>query len=156
MALTPTWSETAYFADYVLPLGLASERHALMSQETHSGKWLSFRQPVLREAARRRGEEIHHTYETNPGEVWEDDEFFIELSWRIDPDGSLGIRHHFESPYEPDEKLTVDEYYRWIFENAVPGLPEKAAEEGLTPSTTCESTRPSRSRRKSTSATCVS
>ncbi|MFB3133589.1 MAG: molybdopterin dinucleotide binding domain-containing protein, partial [Rhodothermales bacterium] len=25
------------------------------------------------------------------------------------------------------------EYYQWIFENSVPGLPEKAAEEGLTP-----------------------
>jgi anaerobic selenocysteine-containing dehydrogenase len=133
VALTPTWNETAYFADYVLPLGHGPERHDLMSQETHSGTWLSFRQPVLREAARRRGEEVRYTYETNPGEVWEDDEFWIELSWRIDPDGSLGIREHFESPYRPGEKLTVEEYYRWIFENAVPGLPEKAAEEGLTP-----------------------
>ena len=33
----------------------------------------------------------------------------------------------------PGEKITVDEYYRWIFENSVPGLPEKAAAEGLTP-----------------------
>lgn len=133
VALTPTWSETAYFADYVLPLGHGPERHDLMSQETHAGVWLSFRQPVLREAARRRGEEVERTYETNPGEVWEDDEFWIELSWRIDPDGEMGIRRHFESPYRPGEKLTVDEYYRWIFENAVPGLAEKAAEEGLTP-----------------------
>jgi len=30
--LTPTWSETAWFADYVLPMGHASERHDLMSQ----------------------------------------------------------------------------------------------------------------------------
>ena len=64
-----------------------------------------------------------YTYETNPGQVWEEDEFWIELSWRIDPDGALGIRKYFESPYRPGEKLTVDEYYRWIFENAVPGLP---------------------------------
>ena len=133
VALTPTWNETAYFADYVLPLGHGPERHDLMSQETHSGAWLSFRQPVLREAARRRGEEVRYTYETNPGEVWEDDEFWIELSWNIDPDGEMGIRRHFESPYAPGEKLTVDEYYRWIFENAVPGLPEKAAGEGLSP-----------------------
>jgi hypothetical protein len=27
----------------------------------------------------------------------------------------------------------VDEYYQWIFENSVPGLPEAAAKEGLTP-----------------------
>ena len=54
--------------------------------------------------------------------MWEEDEFWIELSWRIDPDGSLGIRKYFESPYEPGENMTVDEYYRWIFENSVPGL----------------------------------
>ncbi len=29
--------------------------------------------------------------------------------------------------------MTVDEYYRWVFENSVPGLPEAAAEQGLTP-----------------------
>jgi anaerobic selenocysteine-containing dehydrogenase len=65
--------------------------------------------------------------------VWEEDEFWIELSWRIDPDGSLGIRKYFESPYRAGEKLTVDDYYRWIFENSVPGLPEAAAKLSLTP-----------------------
>ena len=98
-ALTPTWSETASFADYVLPMGMASERHDIQSQETHAGKWVSFRQPVLRAARERMGETFQYTYETNPGEVWEEDEFWIELSWRIDPDGALGIRKHFESPY---------------------------------------------------------
>ena len=132
-ALTPTWSETAIFADYVLPMGLAPERHDLQSQETHSGVWLSFRQPVMREFLRRQGKEVEFTYQANPGEVWEEDEFWIELSWRIDPDGSLGIRRHFESPYRHGEKLKVEEYYRWIFENAVPGLPPKAAAEGLAP-----------------------
>ena len=90
IALTPTWNETAYFADYVLPMGHASERHDLVSYETHSGKWIGFRQPVLREAARKQGKTVEFTYETNPGEVWEEDEFWIELSWRIDEDGSLG------------------------------------------------------------------
>jgi anaerobic selenocysteine-containing dehydrogenase len=132
-ALTPTWSETAALADYVLPMGLGGERHDIQSQETHSGRWVSFRQPVLRAARERLGEKFRFTYETNPGEVWEEDEFWIELSWRIDPDGALGIRHWFESPYRPNEKLTVEEYYRWIFENAVPGLPEAAAKAGLPP-----------------------
>ncbi len=67
------------------------------------------------------------------GEVWEEDEFWIELSWRIDPDGALGIRKYFESPYRPGEKLTVDEYYSWIFENSVPGLARGGGREGLTP-----------------------
>ncbi len=132
-ALTPTWNETAWFADYVLPMGHGGERHDLMSQETHAGQWIAFRQPVLRVAMDRLGQKVEFTYEANPGEVWEENEFWIELSWRIDPDGDLGIRPHFESPYRPGEKITVEEYYRWIFENSVPGLPEAAAEEGLTP-----------------------
>jgi anaerobic selenocysteine-containing dehydrogenase len=65
--------------------------------------------------------------------VWEENEFWIELSWRIDPDGSLGIRKHFESQRTPGARLTVDEYYAYIFEHSVPGLPERAAAEGLTP-----------------------
>ncbi|UYM07790.1 molybdopterin-dependent oxidoreductase [Solicola gregarius] len=133
VALTPTWSESATFADYVLPMGLATERHDTHSYETHAAKWLGFRQPVRRVAMDKLGLEYTDTRDANPGEVWEENEFWFDLSWRIDPDGSLGIRSYFESPYRPGEKVTVEEYYRWIFENRVPGLPEKAAEQGLTP-----------------------
>jgi len=132
-ALTPVWSETAWFADYVLPVGLGSERHDLASFETHAGSWLGFRQPVQRVLKETLGEPVTDTRDVNPGEVWEENEFWIELSWRIDPDGSLGIRKFFESPEKPGEKLRVDEYYRWIFEHSVPGLPEAAKAEGLTP-----------------------
>jgi anaerobic selenocysteine-containing dehydrogenase len=135
--LTPTWSETAWFADYVLPMGHASERHDLMSQETQAARWIGFRQPILRLALERQGKKFNTTYEAHEaagiGEVWEEDEFWIELSWRIDPDGSLGIRKYFESPYEPGKKMTVNDYYRWIFENSVPGLPAAAAKQNLTP-----------------------
>jgi anaerobic selenocysteine-containing dehydrogenase len=130
--LTPMWSETAWFADYVLPMGLGPERHDTMSFETHASKWITFRQPVRRVAMERAGKKVASTLGVNPGEVWEEDEFWIELSWRIDPDGSLGIRKHFESPYRPGEKLTMDEFFGWTFENGVPGLPEKAKAEGLT------------------------
>ena len=132
-ALTPTWNETAYFADLVLPMGMSSERHDITSYEQYDAQWISFRQPVLRAARERLGETITDTRQVNPGEVWEENEFWIELSWRIDPDGSLGIREYFESRARPGEKLGVDEYYGWMFENSVPGLPEKAAAEGLTP-----------------------
>ncbi len=135
--LTPTWSETAWFADYVLPMGLASERHDLMSQETQAARWIGFRQPVLRVAMEKQGRRFNSTWEAHRaaglGEVWEEDEFWIELSWRIDPDGVLGIRKYFESPSRPGQKLTVDEYYGWIFDRSVPGLPEAAAKEELTP-----------------------
>ncbi len=133
VALTPTWSETAWFADYVLPMGVAAERHDTHSYETHASRWLGFRQPVLRVAAERDGRNVNRTYETNPGEVWEETEFWIDLSWNIDPDGSLGIRKWFESPNDGDRPISVDEYYGWMFENSVPGLPEKAAEKGFTP-----------------------
>ena len=128
IALTPTWNETAFFADYVLPMGHASERHDVNSYATSAGKWVAFRQPVLREYARREGKEVEFTHEINPGEVWEEDEFWIELSWRID-DGTMGIREHFMSPYREGEKITVDEYYQYLFER-VPGLPEAAEKEG--------------------------
>jgi len=131
--LSPVWNETARWADYVLPMGVATERHDLMSQETHAATWIGFRQPVHRVLAERQGRKVEWTWETNPGEVWEEDEFWIALSWRIDPDGSLGIRKHFESPYRPGERVTIEEYYRWIFENSVPGLPQAAAAEGQTP-----------------------
>ena len=133
VALTPTWNESAWFADYVLPMGHGSERHDTHSYEQYDGQWVGFRQPVLRAARDRLGEQVTDTRQVNPGEVWEENEFWIELSWRIDPDGTLGIRRYHESRARPGEKLTVDEYYGWMFENSVPGLPERAAAEGLTP-----------------------
>jgi anaerobic selenocysteine-containing dehydrogenase len=133
VSLSPTWSETAWFADYILPMGLGTERHDTMSQETHAGQWLGFRQPVLRVAREKRGETITATHEANPGEVWEESEFWVALSWKIDPDGTLGIRRFFESPYRTGQPITMDEYYGWMFENSVPGLPEAAAKETLTP-----------------------
>jgi anaerobic selenocysteine-containing dehydrogenase len=133
VALTPTWSETAWYADYVLPMGISAERHDTHSYETHAGRWLGFRQPVLRVAGERDGEVYHRTYDANPGEVWEETEFWIDLSWHVDPDGSLGIRKWFESPNDPTRPVSVDEYYGWMFENSVPGLPDRAAAEGLTP-----------------------
>ncbi|MEZ4241565.1 MAG: molybdopterin-dependent oxidoreductase [Myxococcota bacterium] len=133
VALTPTWNETAAFADYVLPMGLSGERHDLMSQETHAGRWIGFRQPVRRVAMARAGVQVADTREANPGEVWEEAEFWVDLSWRMDADGALGIRQWFESPTRPGQPITQDEYWGWIFDHSVPGLPEAASREGLSP-----------------------
>ena len=137
VALTPTWSETAWFADYVLPMGVAAERHDTASFETHAGRWLGFRQSVFRRYAEIKaggplGPETR-SYEYNPGEVWEENELWIDLSWKIDPDGSLGIRQWFESKERPGEPLTVDEYYGAMFADHVPGLADEAAAAGQTP-----------------------
>jgi anaerobic selenocysteine-containing dehydrogenase len=133
VALTPTWSETAWFADYVLPMGVGVERHDVASYETHAGRWIGFRQPVFRVFAEQEGREISRTHEANPGEVWEENEFWIDLSWQIDPDGDLGIREHFESTERPGEPISLDEYYQHLFTHSVPGLPEAAAAEGCSP-----------------------
>ena len=109
-----------------MPLGHGPERHDVHSYETHDGQWIGFRQPVLRTARQRLGEQVADTRHTNPGEVWEENEFWLELSWRIDPDGSLGIRPFVESETNPGERMTVDEYYEWMFDNSIPGMPETA------------------------------
>lgn len=136
VALTPTWSETSWFADYVLPMGVAAERHDIHSYETHAGRWIGFRQSVFRRYAELKGEELGpdtRSYDYNPGEVWEENEFWIDLSWRIDPDGSMGIRKWFESTEHPGKPITLDEYYGRMFEESVPGLPEAAEVVGQTP-----------------------
>jgi anaerobic selenocysteine-containing dehydrogenase len=133
VALTPTWNETAYFADYILPMGHGSERHDVHSYETHDAQWIGFRQPVLRAARERMGVKVSDTRLVNPGEVWEENEFWLELTWRIDPMGDLGIRQFVESKKHAGERLSVDEYYEYMFEHSVPGLKERASQEGLTP-----------------------
>ncbi|MBO0744603.1 MAG: molybdopterin-dependent oxidoreductase, partial [Candidatus Dormibacteraeota bacterium] len=74
VALTPTWNESAFFADLVLPVGNGAERHDTHSYEQYDGQWVGFRQPVLRAARERLGERITDTRQVNPGEVWEENE----------------------------------------------------------------------------------
>ncbi len=137
VALTPTWSETSWFADYVLPMGVAAERHDIHSYETHAGRWIGFRQNVFRRHAEiQRGTPTPpgaRGYDFNPGEVWEENEFWIDLSWRIDPDGALGIRQWFESDEHPGKPVTIDEYYGRMFAESVPGLADAADAKGQTP-----------------------
>jgi len=141
VALTPTWNETAWFADYVLPMGVGAERHDAVSYETHNGRWVAFRQPVFRryaeiQAERGEGPDVtpeSRTHEFNPGEVWEENEFWIDLSWRIDPDGSMGIRKWFESEERPGEPMGIDEYYETMFRDGLPGLKEAAEAAGEGP-----------------------
>ncbi len=142
VALTPTWNETAFFADYVLPMGHGPERHDLNTYETHGATWIAFRQPVKKAfhlaGGTGSGEPgagsapVRDSRDVNPGQVWEEDEFWLALTWAIDPDGSLGMRKYAESVKQPGTLLTTDEYYAHAFER-VPGLPAAAAREGLDP-----------------------
>ena len=99
VALTPTWSETAWFADYILPMGLGTERHDTMSQETHAGAVA--RLPPA--GAARRAREARRARSTPPtkrirARCGRRASSGSRSAGSIDPDGSLGIRKHFESP----------------------------------------------------------
>jgi anaerobic selenocysteine-containing dehydrogenase len=81
--LSPTWSETNWYCDYVLPTGLAGERHDQQSEPTKPEQWTAFRQPVLRVALEKMGwkPKVEHrgTLEAHIkaglGEIWEENEF---------------------------------------------------------------------------------
>jgi anaerobic selenocysteine-containing dehydrogenase len=126
---SPIWSETNYFMDYVLPVGLAGERHDQHSEPTNVEAWLGFRQPVLRVALEKMGwkpkDPARATLEAHMkaglGEIWEENEFWINLLFHhVDPDGSLGVRKFWESKINPGKPVTVAEYYDAAFS----GLPE--------------------------------
>lgn len=134
VALTPTWDETAWYADYVLPVRLPAEQHGVEFGGTDGERWVALRQPPVSVATERLAAAGRPVAGISAADdVWEEDAVWIELAWRIDPDGALGIRRAYESPYRPGEPITVEERYRHLFETAVPGLPERAAVEALTP-----------------------
>src|SRR5437764_1150117 len=58
------------------------------------------------------------------------DEFSAAAPARGEPRPSGCVLH---ARLQPGQPVTQDEYYGWMFEHSVPGLPEAAAREGLTP-----------------------
>ncbi|WP_428738956.1 molybdopterin-dependent oxidoreductase [Sulfurimonas sp.] len=118
--LSPTWSETNWYCDYVLPTGLAGERNDQQSTPSKPEQRIEFRQSVLRVAAEKMGWkaknparatlEAHMKY--GLGEIWEETEFFANLMvHHVDPDGSLGIRKYWASKNDPSRAVTVPEYF---------------------------------------------
>ncbi len=120
MNLSPTWSETNWFCDYVLPVGLAGERHDQQSEPTKPEQWTAFRQPALRVAMEKMGwkpkDPTQATLEAHMkaglGEIWEENEFFMNMLFKYaDPDGSLNIKKHWASKKDPSRCVTIPEYY---------------------------------------------
>lgn len=138
--LSPTWSETAFYCDYILPMGLAGERFEQASEPTRPDRWAVLRQPVLRIALQKMGwkptDPAKATLEAHKkvglGEIWEESEFFVNLAFAIDPDGSLGIRKYWESKQNPGKPVTMEEYYNAVFAN-LPKLSQVCQEMGITP-----------------------
>jgi len=120
MNLSPTWSETNWYCDYVLPTGLAGERHDQQSEPSKPEKWTAFRQPALRVALEKMGwkpkDPTKATLEAHMkaglGEIWEENEFFMNLLYHYaDPDGSLGVKKYWASKNDPSRPVTISEYY---------------------------------------------
>lgn len=132
---TPMWSETNWFMDYILPVGLSGERHDQHSEPTNTEAWTAFRQPVLRVALEKAGwkpkDPARATLEAHIkaglGEIWEENELWINLIFHVDPDGSLGLRQYWESKENPGKPVTMAEYYNAAFA-VLPGLKKAAVE----------------------------
>jgi len=118
--LSPTWSETNWYCDFILPVGLAGERNDQQSTPSKPEQRIEFRQAVLRVAAEKMGWkakdparatlEAHMKY--GLGEIWEESEFWANIMvHHIDPDGSLGIRKYWASKKDPSRAVTVPEYF---------------------------------------------
>ena len=134
--LSPTWSETNWYCDYVLPVGLAGERHDQHSSPTQPSRWLAFRQPALRVALEKLGwtakQPSRGTLEAHMaaglGEVWEEVEFWATMMVEyVDPDGSLGVRESWASKKDPKRAVTIAEWYDAAFDN-LPNLKKTASE----------------------------
>lgn len=124
--LSPTWSETNWYCDYILPTGLAGERHDEHSEATKPARWLGFRQPVLRVALEKMGwkpkDPTRATLEAHMksglGEVWEEVEFWANIMvYHVDPDGSLGVKQHWASKEDPSRPVTIAEWYQAVFDH---------------------------------------
>ena len=129
--LSPTWSETNWYVDYILPVGLAGERHDQHSEATMPARWTSFRQPVMRVALEKMGWKPNNpnraTLEAHIkaglGEVWEENEFWFDMCVNyIDPDGSLNIKKMWESKRHPGKPVTIAEWYAAAFGDNLPNL----------------------------------
>ena len=126
MNLSPTWSETNWYCDFILPVGLAGERHDQHSSPTQPSRWLAFRQPALRVALEKTGWTPKHpargTLEAHMaaglGEIWEEVEFWANIMTDyVDPDGSLGVRKYWASKEDPTRAVSIAEWYDAAFDN---------------------------------------
>jgi anaerobic selenocysteine-containing dehydrogenase len=133
--LSPVWSETNWYVDYILPVGLAGERHDQHSEATMPARWTSFRQPVMRVALEKAGWKpsnpnratLEAHIKAGLGEVWEENEFWFDMCVNyIDPTGDLGIKKMWESKRNPGKPVTIAEWYDAAFGDNLPNLKSTA------------------------------
>ena len=137
--LSPTWSETNWYVDFILPVGLAGERHDQHSEATYPARWTSFRQPVLRVALEKSGWKpknpnratLEAHIKAGLGEIWEENEFWFDMAVNyIDPKGELSkvgidVKKHWESKVNKGKPVTIAEWYDAAFGDNLPNLKDK-------------------------------
>ena len=141
--LSPVWSETNWYVDYILPVGLAGERHDQHSEATMPARWTSFRQPVMRVALEKAGWKpknparatLEAHIKAGLGEVWEENEFWFDMCVNyIDPKGDIflddaktkTIKSMWESKKTPGTPVTIAEWYDAAFGDNLPNLKKTA------------------------------
>ena len=98
-----------------------------MSQETHAARWIGFRQPVLRVALRAAGQDASsYTWQAHERRA-------AGVGGGRVLDRAVVADRSRRQPRHPQvlrvartgraRRSRIEEYYRWIFENSVPGLP---------------------------------
>ena len=144
--LSPVWSETNWYVDYILPVGLAGERHDQHSEATMPARWTSFRQPVMRVALEKAGWKpknparatLEAHIKAGLGEVWEENEFWFDMCVNyIDPKGDVfldaektkTIKSMWESKKNPGTPVTISEWYDAAFGDNLPNLKKTATED---------------------------
>ena len=123
--LSPTWSETNWYCDFVLPVGLSGERHDEQSEPTKPERWCAFRQPALRVALEKMGWKpknpsrgtLEAHMKAGLGEVWEEVEFWATLfAEYVDPTGKYGVKKYWTSK-KTGKTITIPEFYEAVFSN---------------------------------------
>ena len=107
-------------------MGHSSERYDLISYETHAGMWIAYRQQYfvnMQDVRQGTGVHLPGQSRRSLGRRMNSGSSFHGVS--ILKKANSGVKEHFLSPYREGEKLTIDEYYRFIFESVFLGFPKK-------------------------------
>ena len=115
-------------------IGTGTERHDTMSQETHAGRWLGFvSQSSVSPSRRRVSLSISRTRRI-PARCGKSQSSGSRCPGRSIPTGRLESGRCLRVTIPAGREDHRDQRsYGWIFEHSVPGLPEAAAKESLSP-----------------------
>ena len=115
-------------------MGVGAERHDVASYETHTGRWIGFRQPVFRVFAEQQGRDGRaHVGGRTPARSGRRTSSGSTSRGTSTPTARSASASTSSRRRARASRSPIDEYYEQLFRHSVPGLPEAAAAEGLSP-----------------------